>query len=55
VGTLGWLIVLPALTGTLVGRWIDRKAGSGVTFTSAMMLLGIVGGCWLAWKKVRAA
>jgi ATP synthase protein I len=55
VGTLGWLIVLPALVGTLIGRWIDRKSGSGVTFTSAMMLLGIVGGSWLAWKKVRAA
>jgi ATP synthase protein I len=55
VGTLGWLIVVPALIGTFVGRWIDRKTGMGVTFTSALMCLGIVAGSVLAWKKVRSA
>lgn len=55
VGTLGWLIVVPALLGTFVGRWLDGKAGTGVTFTSALMCLGVVAGCWLAWRKVRTA
>jgi ATP synthase protein I len=55
VGTLGWLIVVPALVGTFFGRWIDRKMGTGVTFTSALMCVGIAAGCWLAWKKVRTA
>lgn len=53
VGTLGWLIVIPALLGTLAGRWLDRKTGMGVTFTAALMTLGVVFGCWLAWKRVR--
>ena len=52
-GTLGWLVVLPALLGVLVGRWLDRKTGSGVTFTSAFMSAGLAAGCWLAWKRVR--
>lgn len=55
VGTLGWLIVVPALLGTLVGRWLDRKTGMGVTFTSALMGLGVIAGCWLAWKRVRVS
>jgi ATP synthase protein I len=55
VGTLGWLLVVPTLVGTFVGRWIDRKTGMGVTFTSALMCLGMVAGCFLAWKKVRSS
>jgi ATP synthase protein I len=55
VGTLGWLIVVPALLGTFLGRWIDRRTGMGVTFTSALMCLGTAVGCWLAWRKVRSA
>jgi ATP synthase protein I len=55
VGTLGWLIVVPALIGTFVGRWLDRRTGMGVTFTSALMCLGIMVGCWFAWKKVKSA
>jgi ATP synthase protein I len=55
VGTLGWLIVLPALIGAFVGRWLDRKTGMGVSFTSAFLCLGLLAGCWLAWKKVRSA
>lgn len=52
-GTLGWLVVVPTLLGTLAGRWLDRKTGMGVTFTSAFMGAGLVAGCWLAWKRAR--
>jgi ATP synthase protein I len=55
VGTLGWLIVVPALLGTFAGRELDRALGMGVTFTSAFMCLGILLGCYLAWKRVRSA
>ncbi len=55
VGTLGWLIVVPVLIGTFFGRWLDRRTGMGVTFTSAFMCLGTLVGCWLAWRKVRSA
>jgi ATP synthase protein I len=53
VGTLGWLIVIPTLLGTFLGRWLDREAGMGVTFTAAGLFVGLVAGCSLAWKRVR--
>jgi ATP synthase protein I len=53
VGTLGWLIVLPALLATLVGRALDRRAGTGITFTAALVLVGVVLGSWLAWSHVK--
>lgn len=55
VGTLGWLVVVPTLIGTFLGRWLDRVTGMGVTFTSAFMGLGTVLGCWLAWRRVHTA
>jgi len=52
-GTLGWLIVVPALLGALAGRALDRLAGTGVTFTSALIFVGVAVGCWLASIHVR--
>jgi ATP synthase protein I len=52
-GTLGWLIVVPALLGALSGRALDRLAGTGVTFTSALIFAGVALGGWLAWSHVR--
>lgn len=55
VGTLGWLVVIPTLIGTFVGRWLDRMTGMGVTFTSALMCLGLIAGSYLAWQRMHAA
>ena len=55
VGTLGWLIVIPALLGAFGGRALDRWAGTGVTFTSALICVGIALGCYLAWTHVRSS
>jgi ATP synthase protein I len=54
-GTLGWLVIVPTLLGTFAGRALDRLAGTGVTFTSALMCVGLVLGCYLAWSRVRSA
>lgn len=52
IGALGWLVVLPALAGVALGRWIDRRAGGGITFTAALLVVGLALGCWLAWKRM---
>ena len=52
IGSLGWLIVLPTLLGTLLGRWLDGLAGTGITLTAALMLVGLVLGCRLAWTRM---
>ena len=53
VGTLGWLVVVPAVLGALGGHVIDHHARTGVTFTLALIFAGTALGCWLAWSHVR--
>jgi ATP synthase protein I len=55
VGTLGWLLVVPTLLGTFAGRALDRRLGTHVTFTAALMFAGVVAGSWLLWRKVHRA
>lgn len=50
IGVLGWMIVAPTLMGIFLGRWIDRGLDMGIFWTAALMLLGLVAGCWSAWR-----
>ncbi|HYQ38506.1 MAG TPA: AtpZ/AtpI family protein [Pseudomonas sp.] len=50
IGVLGWAIVAPVLLGLLLGRWLDRLLGSGVTFSAALLFLGAAFGLWSAWR-----
>jgi ATP synthase protein I len=51
-GTIGWLIVLPALGGVLLGRWLDHKLGTGITLSAALLFVGLVWGSFLAWQRI---
>jgi ATP synthase protein I len=53
VGVLGWTIVAPTLLGLFLGRWLDRRFGTGVFWSAPLMLLGLVLGCWSGWKWMR--
>ena len=50
VGVLGWIIVVPTLLGVLIGRWVDHWLATGITFTAALLLLGVFLGSWSAWR-----
>jgi ATP synthase protein I len=50
IGVLGWTIVLPALLGLVLGRWLDKAAHSGVFFSAPLAMLGASLGLWLAWR-----
>ena len=50
VGVLGWMIVLPTLLGTFLGRWVDRYFGTGIFWTGPLMLAGLALGCRAAWR-----
>ena len=52
IGSLGWLIITPTLVGLFVGRWLDGLMNSGVTFSGALLFVGVCMGGYLAWKKV---
>jgi ATP synthase protein I len=50
VGVLGWTIVLPTLIGTFIGRWLDQRLGTGIFWTGPLLIMGVVIGCWVAWR-----
>jgi len=50
IGILGWAIVTPLLLGLWLGRWLDQRLGSGVTFAAALAFLGAALGLWSAWR-----
>lgn len=52
MGTLGWLVVAPMIAGMFLGRWLDHRLGTGVTFSSALCIGGIAIGALLGWRKV---
>jgi len=52
IGALGWLIVIPILTGVLLGRWLDRTFDSGIFFSGALIFLGASLGFYLAWQRI---
>ncbi len=49
IGVLGWTIVVPTLRGALVGRWLDRRFGTGVFFAAPMIMIGAALGLRSAW------
>lgn len=50
IGVLGWIIVAPILVGLFVGRAIDRWLGTGIFWSAPLLLVGVVVGCWSAWR-----
>ena len=50
IGVLGWIIVVPTLIGLFIGRWLDHKFGTGIFWSAPLLLLGVLIGCWSAWR-----
>jgi ATP synthase protein I len=55
IGVLGWIIVVPMLIGIFVGRWLDSRFNSGLFCTAPLLMLGLLLGCWSAWKWMKSA
>lgn len=55
IGVLGWMIVVPMLLGMFAGRWLDRFFGTGIFWTAPLLMIGLILGCWSAWKWVESA
>ncbi|GAB4363740.1 MAG: hypothetical protein Kow0026_28420 [Oricola sp.] len=50
IGILGWMIVIPVLSGLFVGGWLDRLLGTGITLSAALTMAGAALGLWLAFR-----
>jgi ATP synthase protein I len=52
VGSVGWIVTVPALLGAFLGRWIDGQAGTRIFWTLSLLFAGVVLGCAGAWRHV---
>lgn len=55
IGVLGWIVVTPMLLGLFLGRWLDRSFSTGIFWTAPLLLVGVMLGCWSAWRWVKSA
>ncbi|PWW04540.1 ATP synthase protein I [Hoeflea marina] len=55
IGVLGWIIVAPMLGGLYAGRWLDRHFSSGLFWSAALLMVGLVLGGWFARKWIDSA
>jgi ATP synthase protein I len=53
VGTVGWMVSLPAVLGALAGRWLDGYYASRIFWTLSLLVAGVALGCASAWRHVR--
>jgi len=52
LGVVGWMIALPAVAGTFLGKYLDRRfAETGsISWTITLMLLGLALGIYSVWR-----
>ncbi|MGA2192502.1 MAG: AtpZ/AtpI family protein [Nitrospirota bacterium] len=49
--SIGWLIVIPALGGAYLGRFLDRHLGTGGYWTMSFIMLGLGAGIFWIWRQ----
>jgi len=49
MGLIGWSVAVPTLLGASLGLWLDRHYPGSHSWTLALLVFGLVVGCWNAW------
>ncbi len=52
MGAVGWSIAVPTLLGAALGIWLDKQYPGGHSWTLALLVAGLVLGCFSAWHWV---
>lgn len=52
MGLIGWSIAIPTLLGTVLGLWLDEHYSDQRSWTLALLLAGLVLGCFTAWSWI---
>lgn len=52
MGLIGWSVVIPTLLGAGLGLWLDARHPARHSWTLALLVAGLVLGCWNAWRWV---
>jgi ATP synthase protein I len=50
IGSLGAMILTPALLGLFLGRWIGRLLGGSKELAVPFLIFGVALGLWSSWK-----
>lgn len=53
MGLIGWSIVVPTLLGAMLGIWLDNHQVGNHPWTLALLMAGLVIGCFNAWHWVQ--
>ena len=52
MGLIGWSVVVPTLLGAALGIWLDNRHPGKHSWTLALLVAGLVIGCFNAWHWV---
>ena len=52
MGLVGWSVAVPTVAGVALGRWIDTRWPSDISWTLTLLVLGVALGCYAAWHWV---
>lgn len=52
MGLIGWSVVIPTLLGTALGVWLDKRHPREHSWTLALLVAGLLLGCFNAWHWV---
>lgn len=49
MGIIGWSVAVPTLLGAALGLWLDQHYPGGRSWTLALLVAGLMIGCFNAW------
>ena len=52
MGLIGWSVVVPTLLGAALGLWLDKHHAGTHSWTLALLVAGLMIGCFNAWHWV---
>jgi len=52
MGLVGWSVVVPTLLGAALGLWLDKHHPGKHAWTLALLVAGLIVGCFNAWHWV---
>ena len=52
MGLVGWSVAIPTLLGAALGHWLDKEHAGKHSWTLALLVAGLLIGCFNAWHWV---
>lgn len=52
MGLIGWSVAIPTLAGAALGIWLDKHYPGQHGWTLALLVAGMVLGCFNAWRWI---